>query len=140
MHLLNWKTNSIKLNRSMFENIISMRILSSLIKLLSYLLKGCSVARILSTYSFQAPSSQNHASVKLAQACCKLNFFLRDLLFWLVVIRKVSCEVEMKSIEGKIAVTKKQTEDDRSWCIQKIPNLFNHSKTFLEGTLKTSLC
>ena len=32
----------------------------------------------MSTHSFQAPSSQNHAPFKLSQVCCKLNFFLWD--------------------------------------------------------------
>ena len=34
----------------------------------------CKLAKIASKYSIQAPSRQNHVSVKLAQACCKLNF------------------------------------------------------------------
>ena len=36
----------------------------------------CKLAKIVSTLSFQAPSSQNHAPFKSAQACSKLNFFL----------------------------------------------------------------
>ena len=36
----------------------------------------CKLAKIVSTHSFQAPPSQNDAPFKLAQAYCKLNFFL----------------------------------------------------------------
>ena len=32
------------------------------------------LAKILSIYSFQVPSSQNHAPFKLVQARCKMNF------------------------------------------------------------------
>ena len=68
MHLLNWKANSIKLDCSTFEKNSGMALLSII---------SANWPKIVSTYSFQAPSSQNHASVKLAQACCKLKFFLR---------------------------------------------------------------
>ena len=78
MNLLNRKVNSIKLDCSMFENDFSMMIIVILDQALiipANLPKLCQ-----HIYSLQAPSSQNHASVKLAQACCKLSFFLREVL------------------------------------------------------------
>ena len=74
MYLLNWKAYSIKLDLSMFENDFNI----SLIKLQSYVQTGLNCGNIL--ISSRGGCSLQHTHFKFAQACCKLNFFLRVLL------------------------------------------------------------
>ena len=70
------KANSIKLDCSIHEDNSSMGLLStSNSSIGSKCNHLCKVGKLFQHTQFsQAPSSQNHATVKPVQACCRMNF------------------------------------------------------------------